>query len=483
MASRDPNRPNVLFVLTDDQGYWALGAAGNTEIRTPNLDALAGRGIRFENFFCACPVCSPARASVMTGRIPSQHGVHDFLYWGGTVPEARQADETAFLAGQPTYTEILSAAGWDCCLSGKWHLGYALAPQAGFGTWRALPAGGCGYFHPTLVEDGRLVSHDGRYASELFTDNALAFLEGQADSQRPFCLHVHYTAPHSPWGREHHPAELWDDYHDNCPFASVPDEAPSAMKSNTDFFDSPANRREKLAGYYAAVEGMDRGVGRLLDWLDARGLRESTLVVFLSDNGMNMGHHGICGKGNGTWPQNMYDTSVKVPAIVSQPGRVSQGVVDEHLLSQYDWLPTALDYLGLRVAPPAGLPGRSFAPLLRSEAMDAGDEVVVFDEYGPVRMIRTHEWKLVWRYPAGRHELYHLTEDPDERVNLFDVRGYGEVVAELRARLGDWFSRYVDPRYDGSRLPVSGRGQLASADLPGAFAMRYPDEWLPERPR
>jgi arylsulfatase A-like enzyme len=484
MASRDPQRPNVLFLLTDDQGYWALGCAGNDEIRTPNLDRLGAQGTRLANFFCASPVCSPARASVLTGRIPSQHGVHDFLHWGKTVPEASRVEETAFLAGQPTYTELLAGAGYHCAISGKWHLGYSMEPQAGFAQWRVLPSGGCGYFEPALVEDGRLVSHAGSYASDLFTDNALSMLGGQLASDTPFCMHVHYTAPHSPWERKHHPEELWDDYFNNCPFESVPDPGRAHPdSSNTDFFQSPGKRRAKLAGYYAAVTAMDANVGRLLDWLEENDLRQSTLVVFMSDNGMNMGHHGICGKGNGTWPQNMYETSVKVPALVSQPGRVAQGAVDDHLLSQYDWLPTALDYLGVDVEVPEGLPGRSFAPLLRGESLDEDREVVVMDEYGPVRMIRTREWKLVCRYPAGRHELYHVAVDPFEQTNLHDVRGHSEIVSELRGRLENWFGRYVDPRIDGAKLPVTGRGQTGPADAPDAFRSQFPETWLPEEPR
>jgi len=483
MASRDPQRPNVLFILTDDQGPWALGCAGNDELRTPHLDRLAAEGTRFTNFFCTSPVCSPARASILTGRIPSQHGVHDFLHWGDSFPNAT-ADQTRFLAGQTTYLEPLAEAGYACCLSGKWHLGYGLDPQAGFTDWRIMPYGGSDYYRPPMVRDGRIVVREGEYASDVYTDNGLAFLDDHADDDRPFCLHVHYTAPHSPWGREQHPAELWDDYHDNCPFASVPDEPPHpSAQAKTDFFDSPAQRREKLAGYFAAVTAMDANVGRLLDWLEARDLRRSTLIVFMSDNGMNMGHHGVCGKGNGTWPQNMYETSVKVPAIVSQPGRVPEGVVDEHLLSQYDWLPTAWDYLGVDRTVPENLPGRSFAPLLRGEALGERAAVVVFDEYGPTRMIRSHDWKLVWRYPAGPDELYHLTSDPDERVNLFDVRGHAERVEAMRSEMEAWFARYADPRFDGATLPVSGRGQLGPADGAAAFTHRRPERWLPAEPR
>ena len=139
MASRNPDQPNLLFVLTDDQGAWAMGCAGNGEVRSPNLDRLAREGIRFDNFFCTSPVCSPARASILTGRIPSQHGVHDALMWqsdtskGGLDREV-PADRVQFLLGMPTYAELLRDRGYDTCLSGKWHLGDGLEPRCGFDT-------------------------------------------------------------------------------------------------------------------------------------------------------------------------------------------------------------------------------------------------------------------------------------------------------------------------------------------------------------
>ena len=136
MASRDPSRPNLLFILSDDQGAWAMGCAGNKEIRTPNLDRLAREGIRFDNFFCASPVCSPARASILTGSIPSQHGVHDFI----SMPHDRQgkpnpsspANGIPFLEGNTCYPELLADMGYRTCLSGKWHLGNAREAQCGF---------------------------------------------------------------------------------------------------------------------------------------------------------------------------------------------------------------------------------------------------------------------------------------------------------------------------------------------------------------
>ena len=373
MASRNPDRPNLLFVLTDDQGAWAMGCAGNAEIRSPNLDRLAREGIRFDNFFCTSPVCSPARASILTGRIPSQHGVHDALMWqsdtskGGLDREV-PADRVQFLLGMPTYAELLRDRGYDTCLSGKWHLGDGLEPRCGFDTWNPMPYGGTNYFNVPVVANGQIEKHEA-YATELFTDNALNFLKAQVSEERPFCLAVHYTAPHKPWGREHHPQALWDEYYDRCPFDSVPGpDEPLPVGFNAGAVDAET-RKQNLAGYFAAIEGMDRHVGRLLDWLEEQDLR---------------------------------------------------------------------------------------------------------NEYGPVRMIRSREWKLVWRYPAGAHELYNVGEDPAERVNLFGQRGQADRIRVLRRELDDWFASYVDPVLDGSRLPVTGRGQLDHATREDAFAYRFP---------
>ena len=475
MASHDYRRPNVLFVLTDDQGAWAMGCAGNAEIRSPNLDRLAREGIRFDSFFCTSPVCSPARASILTGRIPSQHGVLDFLHFRPRGDESPvPTDSIPFLDGMTTYAELLGRLGYDTCLSGKWHLGDGLTPRAGFQTWNPMPYGASNYYAAPVVEDGTLTTREGSYASDLFTDNALRFLDGQVESTEPFCLAVHYTAPHRPWGREHHPAALWDDYYANCPFASVPN---ADEPLPVGFYATPADpgvRKENLAGYFAAIEGMDRNLGRLLGWLDEHRLSDNTLVVFMSDNGMNMGHHGLYGKGNATWPQNMFDTSVKVPCLIRRPGHVPAGLVNTDLLSQYDWLPTLLEYLDASDRVPAGLPGRSFAPLLAGRATGEHNRVYVFDEYGPVRMIRSHEWKLVWRYPAGPHELYNVADDPQERANVFSRPGHTERIRTLRRELDDWFASYVDPQFDGSKLPVTGRGQRDRATKADAFTYRWP---------
>ena len=204
---------------------------------------------------------------------------------------------------------------------------------------------------------------------------------------------------------------------------------------------------------------MDMDVGRILGRIEDLGLREDTLIIFTSDNGFSCGHHGFWGKGNGTFPLNMYENSIKVPLIISHPGRIAAGKATDALVSGYDFMPTLLEYLAL--PPPQGqnLPGQSFLPLLRGESEGGRHSVVVYDEYGPTRMIRTREWKYVHRYPYGPHELYDLVNDPDERHNLIDEPAQRGRIKQMTQRLSDWFARFVDPSMDGARLPVTGLGQ------------------------
>lgn len=469
MASADPRRPNLLFVLTDDQGPWALGCAGNDEIHTPVLDRLAAEGTRLENFFCTSPVCSPARASLMTGQVPSAHGVHDYLRAPHVGPTA-----TDYLHGQVVVTDVLADHGYRLGLSGKWHLGANDRPRRGFSHWYAHEAGGSAYHDAPMYRDGVPEPAPG-YLTDVLADDAVGFIREDSGVGTPFFLALNFTAPHSPW-KGQHPAEVKALYAD-CAFASCPQGEPhpwTTLRDGSPLGGEP-DTRGALIGYFSAVTAMDRALGRVVAALEDLGLRESTAIVFSSDNGFNAGHHGIWGKGNGTWPLNMYDSSVKVPLIVSQPGRVGAGVVRTELLSAYDVAATLLDLAGLDPAPMESGPGRSFAPLLLAageSGRDSGAEqarVVVFDEYGPARMIRSQEWKYVHRWPDGPDELYHLCEDPDERVNLIDETARQPVRRRLAEELAAWFSRHVTPEHDGQRLPVIGTGQAARAGEPGAF--------------
>lgn len=471
MTSRDPQRPNILLVLSDDQGHWALGCAGNDEIRTPRLDALAAEGTRLENFFCTSPVCSPARASLFTGQIPSRHGVHDWLSGGHAGPDGRD-----FLAGQRLLTDELADAGYRLGLSGKWHLGANDRPRPGFVHWYAHESGGSPYHRAPMYRHGVREEPAG-YLTDLLADDAVDFLHAEAAHDAPFYLSLHFTAPHKPW-KGQHPPEVELLYSD-CAFTSCPQEPPHPWQPMTDGVPvgGEPDTRAALVGYFASVTAMDTAIGRVLDVLAEQGVRDSTLVVFSSDNGFNCGHHGIWGKGNGTFPQNMYDSSVKVPAIIAQPGRIRAGQTRHELLSAYDFAATLLECAGLDPAPFESGPGTSFADLLLTGREHAGRRepgagepappqrpVVVYDEYGPVRMIRTADWKYVHRYPHGPHELYDLAADPGERVNLAADDAHAERIAALRRSLDAWFREHADPARDGSRLPVTGAGQHAPLD-------------------
>ena len=445
-ASSGKRRPNVIFILTDDQGPWAAGCYGNPEIRTPNIDSIAQRGVLFRNFFVATPVCSPSRATFLTGRIPSQHSIHDWLR-----PEVMVGEEAeAPIASEVGYTDIMAQQGYTCGISGKWHMGDCLKPTHSFSFWYVHQRGGGPYNNAPMVRDGKCIDEPG-YVTDRITDEGLNYINAHYQDENPFYLSVHYTAPHSPWTG--HPQQIVDSY-DDCPFASCPQEPRHPWASGPT--DRCLGNREMLKGYFAAVTAMDDNVGRVLQRLDELNLRENTLLIFVSDNGFSCGHHGFWGKGNGTNPRNMYENSIKVPLIVSHPGHLDEGRVAEAMVSAYDFFPTLLDYVGLPL--PEGrnrrgrrpnLPGKSFLPILQGKSETLNDKVVIFDEYGPVRMIRTEEWKYVHRYPDGPHDLFHLTEDPDERTNLAEDQAHNKTKGELKVEMEAWFARYVTPEHDG----------------------------------
>lgn len=425
-------RPNVVFIMADDQGAWTLGSYGNREIQTPNLDRLASAGVRFTRAFCTTPVCSPSRATFLTGRIPSQHGIHEWISRENVGAEARQ-----LLGGEIGYSQILARDGYVCGWTGKWHLGDSLRRQQAFSTWFVHPTGGGNYAGQQMVDGDRLVASEG-YVTDRITDRALEFLK--ANRGRRFYLNVHYTAPHAPWNG--HPSR-WVERYRSLPLESFPRRDPHPWASA---LQEHRGRRESMAGYAAAISAMDEAIGRILGSIEALGLKQRTLVVFTSDHGFNFGHHGLVGKGNASTPRNMYDTSMAIPLLFAQPGRLPAGASVERLVGAYDFLPTLLDYLGLPAPRVRNLPGRSFAPLLAGRRIHWED--VVYGEYGTVRMIRTAAWKYIERYPDGPHELYDLASDPGEERNVASVPATRSSESELRARLRAWFRRYAEPGAD-----------------------------------
>lgn len=467
-------QPNIVFILSDDQGWWSLGCTGNSEIITPNIDRLSREGMLFRNFFCASPVCSPARASLLTGCIPSQHGIHDWL----RDDDDRQA-AIEYLAGQYSYTKALSNAGYDCALSGKWHMGASSKPQQGFSHWYCHSSGGGPYYGAPMYRNGELYREE-RYVTDAITEDALEYLDSRKAHTDPFFLYVGYTAPHAPW-LNNHPREYTDLYQD-CPFDSVP-HLPRHPDSIYLTDEVAKDERANLIGYYAAVTAMDAGIGRILQKLEELDISRDTLVVFTSDNGFSCGHHGFWGKGNATFPLNMYEESVKVPFLARHPGRIPAGAVCDALVSAYDFMPTLLEYAGVPAADDRPRPGVSFAAALEGRAFDQHEEVVVLDEYGPNRMIRGKRYKYITRYPYGPNELYDLEQDPDETVNLVKDGAWGQLEQEMKRRLEEWFARYVDPAIDGAKEAVFGSGQIGLAGLWGGGRNAHScDDYIKENP-
>ncbi|WP_187368361.1 sulfatase-like hydrolase/transferase [Ruania zhangjianzhongii] len=433
---------NFVVIFLDDHAQWALSTYGNSEVRTPNLDYLANTGTRMDNAFTPTPVCSPSRACFLSGKTASQHGVHDYLdVW------ATGANERNWMERERTLPEILHEAGYTTGLSGKWHLGRNFEPAAGFDYWHEL---GDVNSDPTLISPWPTAAAAPQAQNpHNVTDRAVEFLRAR-DSASPFFLFVGYYGTHSPWrGR---PERLVSGYR-QCSFADVPVEPthPFGRLSSESLMPETRDRREALSQYYASVTATDEQVGRLVDELDAQGVREDTMIIYTSDHGLNLGHHGIWGKGNGTKPYNMVDESIRIPLIINQPGTVLPSQVRGEYVTHCDLFSTVLEHAEVEAPEEqerSPRPSRSYLPLLRGgKAPDM--EQIVFGEYGDLRMARTPDRKLLLRPDTGRHELFDLDRDPRETRNFYNTPGYEQDVQQLTTRIEEHFARHSDPDTDG----------------------------------
>ncbi|AXK46283.1 sulfatase-like hydrolase/transferase [Brachybacterium saurashtrense] len=472
----DDPRPNVLLLVTDDQGAWALGSQ-MPELHTPALDRLQREGTTLDRFFCASPVCSPARASIATGRMPSAHGVHDWLS-----PEALARAESPRPPYSPDFLEradgadslgaMFSRAGYRCGMVGKWHIGSSHTPAPGFEYWWAHQLGGGPYYGAPIwahdAQTGRPAvpatpAHEPEHLTEAITRQSLDALRrwDESGDQAPFFLQVNWTAPHDPWLDGNHPEELLALY-DETDFPSVPRPSAHPWFRSEGMPRAASDRHGALAGYCAAVTGVDRSIAALLAALEVRGELENTIVLFTSDNGFACGHHGYWGKGNGTRPLNVWEPSIRVPFIARWPGRIAAGAVESRPASAVDLYDTLAELTGATPRPDPLRAGRSLAPRLLGTESDeeAAAPIVIHDEYGALRMLRTERFKLVLRR-EGPTELYDLAEDPGEERNLADEPRHHGTREALRAQLEAWFARREDPALSGWRAEVDGLGQGA----------------------
>ncbi len=426
-------RPNIVFICTDDQAYWTVGYAGNRQAHTPNLDRLAEEGAFFRNAFVTTPVCSPSRASLMASRYASECGIPDFIPQPGhRLYDA--ANPTGLDTAVVTFPELLQKTGYQTALIGKWHLGdWTETPdtrfhptQNGFQYFMGLTGGGTSPVDPVLEKNGVVQKFKG-LTDDILTIEALNFIDSARNA--PFLLCLHYRSPHTAW------LPVADE--DWAPYANLDPEIPNPGYPDLD----TGKVKRRMREYLASTSGVDRNVGQIIKKLSEAGISGRTIVIFTSDNGYNMGHNGIEHKGNGIWitkqkhlatanvaensRPNLYDNSLKVPAIVRWPGVVRPGMVIDELITNLDWYPTLVEIAGGSLPGNQPVRGRSIVPLL------TGTKAVKWDNgfYGEYSMIhyskafmrcyRTPEWKLVKDFlDSSRDELYYLKEDPEERNNL-----------------------------------------------------------------
>jgi len=435
--------PNILLFLTDDHAQWALGCYGNSEIRTPALDYLAKSGVRFANAFTPTPVCSPARACLHTGRLASQHGVHDYLASADPDINARN-----WLAGHPTLAQILQSHGYQTGQIGKWHIGQDEFPQPGYDDWFTLGRG-----YPIIHQGPHEYGFEGEHTeipgriTHTVEQRAVQFLEKQSQD-KPFFMSVGFYATHSPWKGQ---AEWLAESYRACSFKDVPyQESYPFGVQNLESTDTTRNDpTEALAQYYAAVSEIDTAVGRLIDTLEASGQLENTIIIYTSDHGLNCGQHGIWGKGNGTLPLNMVEESVRIPLIVSHPAQFSAGAEGEAFVDHLDTFQTILACAGVDLAEfDEGYPGRSYVPML-SDQQPADWRQHQICEYGPVRMISDGRFKLIQRGPGEQNQFFDLQTDPREMTDLFNDPTHQSKMGELTQHLEQYFETYASAEYDG----------------------------------
>jgi arylsulfatase A-like enzyme len=478
-------RPNILFVMSDDHGYQAVGAYGSGLAATPNIDRIAAAGVRFDRCYVTNSLCGPSRATILTGKYSHKNGFYD------------NVSQRPFDGSQQTFPKLLQSAGYQTAVVGKWHL---KSEPTGFDHWEILPGQGR-YYRPEFITPSGQRAEDG-YVTELITDKALDWLRTGRDRSKPFCLLVHHKATHRPWepsakylarfqGKEFpQPATLMDDYATR-PAAARADMRITQMAPATDLKiwepTNPARRalyrlmgdaqrsewervvdprlsafkmafpsagpspeyrggeearrmrwfyQIYLQDYLACVASVDESVGRLLNYLDESGLAANTIVVYTSDQGFYLGEHGWFDK------RFMYEESLRTPLVFRWPGVTKPGQVNDRMVSNVDFAETFLEAAGVGV--PADMQGRSLAALLRGESPADWRQSFYYHFYEDEdsdHHVPRHEGvtngraKLIHFYKIGDWELFDLQRDPHELVNVYGRPEYAKMQAELVTEL------------------------------------------------
>lgn len=474
-------RTNIIFVMSDDHAAHAISAYGSRVNHTPHLDRMATEGARLDAVYCTNAICSPSRASILTGTYSHVNGVSSI--W-------TQMDYRV-----PTFIDVLKENGYSTSLFGKWHLGEegVSAPRS-FDDWKVFPGQG-DYVDPEMIDENGSQVVEG-YATDIVTDMAIDWLDERQDDE-PFCMLVHHKAPHRPWvpdkkhrhlydeGTIPEPETFFDDHAtrsravQGVHMSIADDMGADDLKTEVpEHLRGPENRRARMSwkyqiymrDYLQCIQSIDDNVGRLLDHLDERGLSENTLLVYTSDQGFFLGDHGWFDK------RLMLDPSLQMPMLMRWPAEIEAGTRCEGIITNVDFAATFLDVCGIDVD--QALPtnqGRSFRPLLRGEEVEDWPDAAYYrywEHDDPIHAapahygIRTREFKLIHYYGAGlgvpgasdrlfepEWELYDLRQDPDEMRNVADDPEYAEIRRELEVKLDEYQRHYGDEKYRGTETP------------------------------
>jgi arylsulfatase A-like enzyme len=450
-------RPNIIFLLSDDQSFGTMGHEGQSWIQTPGLDRLAAEGARFTRAFVTTSLCSPSRASFLTGRWARSHAVLDNL--------------NGLPSDLPTFASELRSAGYDTAYMGKWHMGWQ-RNRPGFDTTASYVAQGV-YENGVFVLNGKSVETKG-WVDDVSTDYAIKFLREERDA--PFLLFVGFKSAHTP----RFPAKRLLDLYEDVKLVPPPNtgalppyprvkemeqliekgvaKTPYSVPENwVEMLSGPRKTRSadetenwmnsNLPAYHQLIAGIDQNVARILNVMDKLGLAENTIVVYASDNGMSNGAHGIFIK------RAAYEESIRVPLLMRYPPLIRPDTSIDKLALNVDLAPTLLELAGVEV--PEVMQGRSLVPLLEGRDVEWRSSFVYENFYEEpyhtptLYALRSATWKLV-EYPGfpSWTELFHLTDDPHETENLAGSAEHAETLAALRAELAER-ERGIGPRPPG----------------------------------
>ncbi len=424
--SAGPDQPNIVFILSDDHRWDHMGVAGHPWIRTPNLDRLAGEGVLFNNAFCTTSLCSPSRASIITGQYAHNHGViNNLSFWDNK---------------NTTFLELLKKGGYQTGFIGKWHMPGPLPELRGLDRFITFTARtGQGVYHDCpLIIDGEEVERKGTYISEDLTDYAIDFMQQQKDS--PFCLYLSHKAAHGPFIT---PPDVKEELYSDESIDHLPKWAHrfAGMVNGEIYGGWLFNVENKYKRYCRLITSIDQQVGRVLDELDRLGIADNTIVIYTTDNGMLVGDNGHFDK---RWA---YDQSTRLPFIVRYPrGLRNPGRRSDEMVLNIDIAPTLLDMAGLDI--PEGMDGVSFKSVLQDQTRTLRTSFAYefFQDFPPftvpeIDAVRTREYLYI-EYNRSRlsPELFDIREDLDRFENLINTPQGQAILPELK-RLMEHYRR------------------------------------------